>query len=195
MARDRRPDRREAIISAAYVCMARGGYERTSTAQICAAAGVSSGTFFHYFPTKAAVLVAILESGLEETREALEEIRPLAAGDARAAIERWCDHVLDEASDEDLAGFDAVLGAVPDHPDVAAALQAETVLVRGFLTELVTAGQEQRTVRADLPAEQLATWLSILANGVLGHVFEDGARAADEVRPELLDLVDRFLRP
>ncbi|WP_454295262.1 TetR/AcrR family transcriptional regulator [Salana multivorans] len=195
MATESRPDRREAIIAAAYSCMARGGYERTSTAQICAAAGVSSGTFFHYFPTKAAVLVAILEAGLEETRQSLEEIRPLASRDARAAIERWCDHVLEEASDEDLAGFDAVLGAVPDDPGVVAALQAETHLVREFLTDLLTAGQEQGVVRTDATAERLATWLSIVANGVLGHAFEAGSRSTGELRPELLDVVDRFVRP
>ncbi len=195
MATESRPARREAIIAAAYSCMARGGYERTSTAQICAAAGVSSGTFFHYFPTKAAVLVAILESGLEETRQSLEEIRPLASRDARAAIERWCDHILEEASDEDLAGFDAVLGAVPDHPDVVAALQAETVLVREFLTGLVAAGQEQGSVRTDLDADRLATWLSIVANGVLGHAVEAGSGSTRDLRPELIDLVDRLLRP
>lgn len=195
MSVEKRSGRRSAIIEAAYSCMARNGYERTSTAQICAAAGVSSGTFFHYFPTKAAVLVAILDGWLDHTRDAFERIRPTAAHDARAALDQWRDHVLEEASDEDLAGFDAVLGAVPDHPEVTAALQAEKALVQEFLTGLVTAGQHQGTIRTDLSADRIATWLGILADGVLTNAVEDSTFSTTTVRPELDDLIDRMLRP
>lgn len=187
--------RRDAIVEAAYNCMAKGGYDRTSTAQICAAAGVSSGTFFHYFPTKADVLIAILESGIEHTRQVFARIHATAAQDARAALELWCDHVLQEASDDDLAGFDSVLGAVPDHPGVTAALRAERALVRGGLTELVTLGQAQTTMRTDLTAARIATWLGILADGVLGHAVQEGSSEIAELRPEFVDIVGQLVRP
>ncbi len=186
--------RRDAIIEAAYSCMARGGYDRTSTAQICAAAGVSSGTFFHYFPTKADVLVAILESGIVHTRDVFARIRATAAQDAQGALDLWCEHVLQEASDDDLAGFDSVLGAVPDHPGVAAALKAERALVRDDLTELVALGQAQATMRTDLTAARIAIWLGILADGLLGHAVQEGSTGIDELRSEFVDIVGQLVR-
>lgn len=187
--------RRATIVDAAYRCMARHGYERTTTAQICKNAGVSSGTFFHYFPTKAAVLAAVLEDGLQHTREAFERIRATATRDAAAALDQWRDHVLDEASDENLAGFVAVLGAVPDNAEVAAALRAETALIREVLTELVAAGQAQATMRADRPPDRIAAWLAIVARGVLEHAAEEGAVVPDALRPEMTDVITRLVRP
>jgi AcrR family transcriptional regulator len=188
-------DRRADIVEAAYRCMARHGYERTTTAEICRSAGVSSGTFFHYFPTKAAVLVAVLEDGLRETREVYGRIRETAARDAGAALGEWREQVLADAADEHLAGFVAVLGAVPDNEEVAGALRAEAALTREVLTELVAAGQRQGTMRTDLGPERTAAWLDIVARGVLELAAEEGAVEPDALRPELADAVDRLVRP
>lgn len=191
----RRAARRADIIDAAYRCMAQHGYERTTTAQICKIAGVSSGTFFHYFPTKAAVLAAVLEDGLQRTREVFGRIRDTATRDAVAALDQWREHVLDEASDENLAGFIAVLGAVPDNAEVAAALRAETQLTHQVLSELVAAGQRQGTIRTDRTPERIATWLGIVARGVLEHAAEEGPVARDVLGPEMADMLTRLLRP
>lgn len=186
-------DRRTAIVHAAHQLIARRGYERTSTAQICASAGVSSGTFFHYFPTKAAVLVAVLEVGLAHTRDVFRQIRDTATHDAGAALERWREHVLGEAADPDLAGLVAAVGTMPDNPEVAAVLRADATVVHEGLTDLVHAGQQQGAMRGDLPAERLAVWLAILAHGVLVHAVEDGAVSPDDLRPELADALARLV--
>ncbi len=195
MATTPRTDRRAAIVDAAYRCMAQHGYERTTTALICKRAGVSSGTFFHYFPTKAAVLAAVLGDGLQHTREVFERIRDTAAGNAVSALEQWRDHVLDEASDENLAGFVAVLGAVPDNAEVAAALRAETALIHEVLTELVAAGQQQRTMRTDRGPDRIALWLGIVARGVLEHAAEEGPVVPDVLRAEMADVLTRLVSP
>ncbi|MBS4753251.1 TetR/AcrR family transcriptional regulator [Nocardioides sp. zg-ZUI104] len=191
MATRKQADRRADIVAAALSCMARNGYERTSTAQICAAAGVSSGTFFHYFPTKPAVLAAVLQDGLERTRGVMEGIRSTAANNAEAALQQWQEHVLNEAADEHLAGLAAALGSVPDNAEVAALLQAETTLTREVLTELVAAGQHQGTMRSDWAPDRVAAWLEILANGVLEYAIETGA-SIPELRSEMIDVVTRL---
>ena len=193
MAGTPRPDRRAAIVGAAYRCMARHGYERTTTSLICQEAGVSSGTFFHYFPTKAAVLAAVLEDGLHHTREAFAHIRDTATRDAVAALGLWRDHVLDEASDENLPGFVAVLGAVPDDAAVAAALQAEATLIHDVLTGLVAAGQDQGTMRADRAPDRIATWLGVVARGLLELAAEEGPVAPEALRPEMTDVLTRLI--
>ena len=52
--------KRRHIMTAAAPLFAAHGLDGTSTARIREAAGVSSGTLFHYFPSKRAVFVALL---------------------------------------------------------------------------------------------------------------------------------------
>ena len=47
---------REALYQAALEQFRSCGYEQTSIADICKAAGVAKGTFFNHFPTKAHIL-------------------------------------------------------------------------------------------------------------------------------------------
>lgn len=42
----------------------RNGYEATGVAEICAAAGMSKGAFYHHFPSKQAVFLSLLEDWL-----------------------------------------------------------------------------------------------------------------------------------
>ncbi|MGC5627756.1 TetR/AcrR family transcriptional regulator [Georgenia sp. Z1344] len=60
--------RRLQLIDAGLTAFAERGAAAT-TADICRIAGVGSGTFFHHFATKDALVVAIVELGTEETRE------------------------------------------------------------------------------------------------------------------------------
>ena len=74
-----RLEQREAdIIQAATGLFASDGFHATSTRKIAAAAGVSEGTVFHYFSTKNALLLAILDDFydqlIESAREGIQEI-------------------------------------------------------------------------------------------------------------------------
>ena len=55
---------RNNILQAAMQLFASRGYDATSVAQICQAAGVSKGAFYHHFPSKQAVFVALLDNWL-----------------------------------------------------------------------------------------------------------------------------------
>src|SRR5699024_7312380 len=61
------------IMDAGLTVFSRRGYAGASTAAVCREAGISSGAFFHYFPTKASLLIAILEQSSHETREFFDE--------------------------------------------------------------------------------------------------------------------------
>lgn len=56
-----RTARREQIIAAAQACFARLGYHATTMADVAAQAGVSKGTPYLYFPSKAALFIALHE--------------------------------------------------------------------------------------------------------------------------------------
>src|SRR5919107_3128721 len=85
---DRRPTARQRIAAArrgqiletALGLFAERGFDATSTRQIAQEVGVAEGLIFHYFPTKASLLTAILEDRLEGRRAFRSELRPLLEG-------------------------------------------------------------------------------------------------------------------
>ena len=129
---DRRP--REArrprlqIIDAGLTCFAAHGYDGATTALICREAGIGSGTFFHYFPTKADLLVATLELGTGETEEwfAARRGRP----DAVEVLREYVAHAAAESADPRVPGFVRAVGAVMTEPRIAAALAADERTLR-----------------------------------------------------------------
>ena len=55
---------RNNILEAANQFFSKTGYDATGVAQICQAAGVSKGAFYHHFPTKQAVFMELLDTYL-----------------------------------------------------------------------------------------------------------------------------------
>jgi TetR/AcrR family transcriptional regulator, transcriptional repressor for nem operon len=56
-----RPNARSKLIDAAHALVRKNGYSATSVDEICAAAGVTKGAFFHHFASKEALAVAAAE--------------------------------------------------------------------------------------------------------------------------------------
>jgi AcrR family transcriptional regulator len=54
------------ILSVAQGLFAQKGYEATGIMDICDAAGVSKGAFYHHFPSKQAIFMALLEDWLAQ---------------------------------------------------------------------------------------------------------------------------------
>ncbi len=75
---------RARILDAAEKCIARQGYTATSVEDICQAAGVTKGGFYHHFCSKQALFVELLESWLSRLDVRLEAV----AADARTVPER-----------------------------------------------------------------------------------------------------------
>jgi AcrR family transcriptional regulator len=165
---DRRPTsrqrmaaaRREQILETALELFAAQGFDATSTRQIAKEVGVAEGLIFHYFPTKASLLTAILEDRIEGRRAFRTRLRPLledASGEGvpevlRAVASGW---LATLKRDE---GFVVVLFATAQtNTEVRAAWQGliseGTELLTGYLASRVEAGE----LRRDLPLETAAT--------------------------------------
>jgi len=63
---ERSQETRSRILAAAELSFADHGYDVTSVDSICRAAGVSKGAFYHHFPSKGSVFVALLNAWLTE---------------------------------------------------------------------------------------------------------------------------------
>lgn len=189
----RHEQRRLHIIDAALTCFAERGYEGATTASICRRARIGSGTFFHYFPTKAAVLVAILEYGTAETRGWFATRH--AGEDARRVVDAYVAHALDDLTDPRTAGFVRAVSAVMSAPDIAVALRADDAAVREGLEPWMERARESGQVRRDLSAARLTRWLMLLLDGFVGAVAAEPAFTVDGERDALLGAVTRLLAP
>lgn len=67
MARVPRGEARARLIEAARALVRHKGFAATSVDDLCAAAGVTKGAFFHHFPSKEALGVALIEDWTETT--------------------------------------------------------------------------------------------------------------------------------
>ncbi|ARU58499.1 MAG: TetR/AcrR family transcriptional regulator [Pseudomonadales bacterium] len=64
---------RDQIVDAADVLFYENGYEHTSFSQIAKTVSISRGNFYYHFKTKDAILAAVIERRLENTRKMLED--------------------------------------------------------------------------------------------------------------------------
>lgn len=94
---------RRKILSAGFDIVYRQGFRATSVNEIAAAAGVTQGAFFHYFPTKNELGYTLAEEAL---REMMVDrwIKPLAAysNPVQGMISR-CRKLMEATTDEELS--------------------------------------------------------------------------------------------
>lgn len=164
----RRAARRRQIVEAAFGCFAEHGFAGTTTAAICRAAGVGSGTLFHHFPTKVSILVAVIEDGTAETRELFATLSGEA--DPLAALLAWLDVVAAQLQEPRLGGFIRAASSVMGEPTVTAALQADDKATVEGLRALIVRAQTAGVMRTDIAAGRLASWLQLLLDGFLGRI-------------------------
>jgi len=70
-----RPDTRTHLVNTATTLFLEKSYGTISTSKICEAAAINKGTFYHFFPSKAALLIAAMEKYSSQTMEQFAEIK------------------------------------------------------------------------------------------------------------------------
>jgi len=76
---------KQQILQSAAACFSKEGYEGTGVSEICTAAGVSKGAFYHHFPSKHTVFMTLLEDWLERLEVQLRDITH-SAGDVPSSL-------------------------------------------------------------------------------------------------------------
>lgn len=69
---NRGDDTRSRLLAAAAEQFTQTGYHATSVREICAAAGVSKGAFYHHFRSKEAAFLALFDEWVEDLQTSLE---------------------------------------------------------------------------------------------------------------------------
>lgn len=186
--------KRQIILDAAIICFAKHGFHATSTAQICASAGMSPGNLFHYFPTKDAIIQAIAEMDRQETRQAIDKLL-----DAQNVIEG-----LQNLGDETLvAARDPVYGAITlevvaeagRNPVVAAMFAATETSARWCLVQVLKRGIEQGQIDPYLDVDHAAIWLIALFEGAISRAVLEPEFDLLANQAMLSRMIERFLLP
>lgn len=188
----KRRERRLQILDAAITCFAERGYERTTTAEICRTAGISSGTLFHQFPTKAAILTAIF---IEDTAELEAYFGGLDPGaDPVDGVLGYVDRAAREAADPRVPGLlAAVMGHAGD-AEFAAALATNEATVHAGLVTLLTRARTERRIPRGMSADRLAGWVQLIVDGFYSRILADPTFDVATESTVLRDVVTQLLR-
>ncbi|WP_086826518.1 TetR/AcrR family transcriptional regulator [Allokutzneria sp. NRRL B-24872] len=196
MARTVDPARHEAkrllILEAAAECFARKGFERATTAEICGRAGISSGSLFHYFPSKRAIFVALFELDGRERAELLE--RANRVEDPVAGLLAVVDGLVAPLSDPSAPGLVAAVTAQAGRdPELVEVLVRNEIQLREGLKGLLLRAIALRRVDAGLDPERAAGWIAALVDAAFARVSADRDLVVAEEVEMLRLILTRFL--
>ncbi|MEO2097182.1 MAG: helix-turn-helix domain-containing protein [Brachybacterium sp.] len=154
---------REAALRAAIDLIAEHGYAATSMAQVAEAAGISPSGLAHHFPSKAALLGAVLDH-----RDATDNVPVSEDAGTWAVFDGLVELARINAGRRQLVAlYTTVIGEAvgPDHP-------AHDWMLRHFevslalLEDAVREGQRAGEIAADAPARHIARTTISLMDGL-----------------------------
>ncbi len=182
--------RRTAIQEAAATVFAEKGYTGATTAEICRAAGVGSGTLFHYFGDKRSIMVSLFADDMALNAEVIESLDETAA---LAETWRLLDHLCRDVGDPVAPGLVVVMLQLAVSDEVFAGMLAEgDEHMRGAFARLLARAAEEGAVDAGLDPARAARWLVGLVDTLYLMCGDDGFDAEAEV-DELKRIAARYL--
>lgn len=173
-----RGERRAAILRAGLEAVAELGYRHATTREICRRSGVSSGTFFHYFPTKADLLVAL--------------VAPDPGHQERSPLSDLLTEVVAEGSDPVLRAFVREVSTLTEVPGLDEALAREQDARRTRLERAVEAEREAGRADTTLALADQVLRVELLVEGYESLVATSTA-GADDLEATLRALADLAL--
>ncbi|WP_062382910.1 TetR/AcrR family transcriptional regulator [Demequina iriomotensis] len=176
--------RRAEILNTAFFAFAAGGYRSASMVQIAAACGVSRAGLQHHFPSKEALLTAVLEErdringvlffeGADPQRDGIDYLR------------RLLDVVAHNVTQREIVALFAVLSAEasdPDHPAYAYFV-ARYRSLRADIDDALVEASSRGKVRT-------GSWTPGLSSELVALI--DGLQVQWLLDPRAVDIVERL---
>ncbi len=189
-----RPEPRRRVLDAAIVCFTRAGFHGTSMQQICAEAGMSPGALYRYFPSKEAIIVAIIEE--ERSKRAamidvLENAPSFVEGLARmgeALFSRDAPMVCLELGPE-------IYAETARNPALKPTFDAVETEMNEAILRCLRAAQAKGEVDPDLDADTVMLLLGAIGDGLVLRSRFDPDTSFDRMMPGIAELVGRMLAP
>jgi AcrR family transcriptional regulator len=171
----RSEETRAHILEAAQKLFSRTGYAAASVQDICDEAGVSKGAFYHHFPTKQAVFLALLDVWLGGLDDAFTLVRQTAPNTAQA-FSQMAEMVgaMFEAADVRLSMFLEFWTQASRDPAIGAAAAAPYHRYQNYVAAMIRNGIADGSLQAE-DVELTARVIVSLGLGLLMQaLFEPG---------------------
>lgn len=188
-----RPERYRRLLAAAEAAFAERGFHRTSIKDITERAGVATGTYYLYFPTKEASCLAVIEdvyddllAAVARRRAGLPDVLCKLAASVAAAVETFARRPA--------AARVVFVHAPGAHPEFDRRLQA----IEGELRARVAADVAEAVAAGLLPPQSpevtARCLVGALREALLAWIRPAGAEGPGDPRAELCELLTFLLR-
>ena len=190
------PDiRRAELLDRATGLFLRHGYDNVSLNDLIADAGVSKGAFYHWFPSKDALIEALAERSAREAFAGIEDAVAGCDGDAlarlNAVLQAGFDVNMKIGGPEQLAAMVSLLRPANAHL-YGRILAAEEALFRPLLTRLISDGVTDGVFDTFDP-EGVADMIYGLAARTNSNILDVSQAADESAREQAIDcLTTRF---
>ena len=156
-------------------------------------AGTSSGKLFHYFPTKRAIVLAVVEDQLQETAAFLDTLSQQR--DLSSSLLDFLDIILHLASssDERRLVMETVAEAARDE-DVRALNDAGDKLLAEGLTAILTEAIARGHADPIVPTEHAVRFLMMMTDGIFSRASVDTGFDPSRERASLRKILGETLR-
>jgi AcrR family transcriptional regulator len=152
---ERKTERREQILAAARRCFAERGYEGATVAKLEEATGLSRGAIFNYFSSKDELFIELARRDNERL--------------IRLWLEKGWETALREVVEEDpdwIGVYFELTRKIRTDPGFNRLQQTAMAELVPVLIEHIRDEQAAGKLRGDAPAEHIAEFVSIVANGI-----------------------------
>jgi AcrR family transcriptional regulator len=185
------------ILKTALKLFSEEGYDATGVAEICRAAGVSKGAFYHHFPTKQAVFLKLLEEWVASLSAQMLPISTDSKNVPEALLEMagMMDQVFADASGR-LPVFIEFWRQAHHHPEIWEASVAPYRTFRDYFASLIQRGVDEGSFRTGIDPQAVAQVLVSMAAGLLlqGVLDPHGADWGKTTKDSIHMLLDGILR-
>ena len=185
--RDRQKQERERrIVKAAERLFARKGYAEVAMEDVAARAGLAVGTIYNYFPSKSALLLAIVRSETESLLARGRKILDEPPRDPVAAVSAFTEIFLEDLTRDDRRLWRELFGAAIAEPSTVGRrlFEGDTQLV-SQLASLLDRYRSYGVLPSDVEPLPAATVLySVCFTWMTAYLMND-AISAEMVRDEI----------
>ncbi|MFA7503978.1 MAG: TetR/AcrR family transcriptional regulator [Burkholderiaceae bacterium] len=190
-----RGDARIRLLDAARDEIRRRGFTATTVDELCRAAGVTKGAFFHHFDSKEALGVAAAEHWARTTSELFAVAPYHEPADPLARVLAYIDFRR-ELIEGDPAEFTCLVGTMTQevfdtHPAIRDACAASIFGHAATLEPDIAAAMKARRMKRDWTAASLAAHTQAVLQGAFILAKATGERA---VALDTIDHLERYVR-
>ena len=192
----RSQETRSQIIKAALELFAKNGYEASSVADICGAAGVSKGAFYHHFPSKQVLFQQAMEEWLDSLDRQMLTFRETEVTVPEALNQMT--QMMPEVYKTAMGGLPIFLEFLSHSyrdPEVLQALSQPHQRYQEFFASMIQDGIDEGSLR-DMNPDVVSRVIVALAVGLLleGLVNPDGEEWANVVKEGIKLITDSMNR-